>query len=53
MRTLADDALATVRAALNPVVFAAAFATGQQMALAEAFATILTPRPIAGMPTKM
>lgn len=41
MRSLADAALATVQTALDPAVFAAAFATGQQMALAEAFATIL------------
>jgi len=41
MRDLADAALATVRAALDPPVFAEAFAIGQQMSLAEAFATIL------------
>lgn len=41
MRTLADDALATVRATLDPDVFAEAFAAGQQMTLAEAFAMIL------------
>lgn len=43
MRTLADAALTTVQAALEPGVFAAAFAAGQQMALAEAFAMILLP----------
>ena len=43
MRDLADDALATVRAALDPAVFAAAFDTGRQLSLAEAFATILAP----------
>jgi len=41
MRDLADAALATVRAMLDPAIFAEAFATGQQMSLAEAFATIL------------
>ena len=43
MRALADAALATVQAALDPVVFAEAFATGQQMSLEEAFATVLDP----------
>ena len=43
MRDLADAALATVQAALEPAAFAEAFAAGQQMALAEAFATILAP----------
>ena len=47
MRTLADTALATVQAALEPALFAKAFAAGQQMSLAEAFATILAPTPIA------
>lgn len=37
-----------VQAALEPAYFAEAFATGQQMALAEAFATIL--RPIQVLP---
>lgn len=41
MHSLADAALATVQAALDPALFAKAFAAGQQMALAEAFATIL------------
>ncbi len=36
MRALADAALATVQAALEPAVFAESFAAGQQMALAEA-----------------
>jgi len=35
--------LATVRATLEPALFAEAFATGQQMALEEAFATLLAP----------
>lgn len=43
MRAVADEALATVQTALAPAVFAEAFATGQQMALTEAFTTILTP----------
>ena len=47
MRALADAALATVRDALEPAVFAEAFAMGQQMSLEEAFATILAPTPIA------
>ena len=47
MRNLADAALTTVREALDPVVFAEAFATGQQMALEEAFATILAPSSLA------
>lgn len=40
MRALADSALATVQAALEPAVFAEAFAAGQQMSLEEAFATL-------------
>lgn len=40
---LAETALATVRAALAPVVFAEAFTAGQQMTLEAAFATILSP----------
>ena len=51
VRALADAALATVRAALEPAVFAEAFATGQQMSLAEAFATILAPTQFAGVAT--
>ncbi|MEZ4731566.1 MAG: hypothetical protein R3E79_30985 [Caldilineaceae bacterium] len=42
MRTLADAALATVQAALEPAVFAEAFAAGQQMTLAEAFALFVS-----------
>jgi hypothetical protein len=41
LRTLVDAALATVRGALDPAVFAEAFATGQQLSLDEAFAGIL------------
>lgn len=41
VRVLADTALATVRTALDPALFAEAFATGQQISLTEAFVTIL------------
>jgi len=47
IRALADAALARVQAALDPAVFAEAFATGQQMSLKEAFATVLHPTAIA------
>lgn len=40
MRALADSALATVQAALNSEGFADAFATGQQMSLEKAFASM-------------
>ena len=43
LRTLADAALAAVQAALDPTSFAEAFAAGQQLALDEAFATLLAP----------
>ncbi|MFN8491754.1 MAG: helix-turn-helix domain-containing protein [Caldilineaceae bacterium] len=43
IQTLANIALATARAALDPPVFAEAFTTGQQMSLEAAFATILAP----------
>jgi predicted ATPase/DNA-binding SARP family transcriptional activator len=46
MRALADAALATVQAALEPAAFAEAFAAGQQMTLAEAFVTILMPSSV-------
>nr|HMN31319.1 hypothetical protein [Caldilineaceae bacterium] len=52
MRALADAALAMVRAALDPAAFAAAFATGQQLSLEEAYATILAPSQVVGAPTK-
>jgi len=48
MRALADAALATVRAVLEPVAFAEAFAAGQQMSLEQAFASILVPSLIPG-----
>ena len=51
IRALADAALATVQAALDPVVFAEAFATGQQMSLEEAFTTILAPTQPTSVPT--
>ena len=41
MRALADAALATVQDALEPVVFAEAFAAGQRLSTAEALATFL------------
>ncbi len=47
LRTPADAALAAVREALGPAVFAEAFAAGQQLSLDEAFATILAPVQIA------
>ena len=40
MRLLADAALTTVRAALDPALFAEAFTAGQQLSLEEAFAAI-------------
>lgn len=51
MRPLIDAALAMAQTALDPTVFAEAFATGQQMSLEEAFATILTPGPVATWPS--
>jgi hypothetical protein len=47
MRALANAALATVQAALEPALFAEAFATGQQMSLEEAFAMILALTHVA------
>jgi hypothetical protein len=52
MRALAEVALATVQGALEPAVLAEAFAAGQQMTLAEAFATILAPTKSAGALTR-
>jgi hypothetical protein len=46
MLPLVNAALATVREALDPAVFAEAFATGQQLSLEDAFATILAPSSI-------
>lgn len=45
-RVQVDAALATVRDALDPVVFAAAWAAGQQRSPEEAFATLEMPRSI-------
>ncbi|MEZ4682912.1 MAG: hypothetical protein R2932_52760 [Caldilineaceae bacterium] len=42
MRALADAALATVQATLEPAAFAEAFAAGERTVLAEAYATLLT-----------
>ena len=47
-RLLADAALATVRAALDPALFAEAFTAGQQLSLEEAFAAILAPGAATG-----
>jgi hypothetical protein len=44
MRALADAALAIARAALEPAIFAEAFATGQQLSLDEAFASTRGPK---------
>ncbi len=49
MRSLADAALATVRAALEPSAFAEMFAAGRQMSLEEAFTTILAPGHVGGV----
>ncbi|MCB0189667.1 MAG: hypothetical protein KDE31_35595, partial [Caldilineaceae bacterium] len=53
IRTLADAALATVQAALDPVLFAKAFAAGQQMAFEEVFSTILAPTPSPHVPISL
>lgn len=52
MRSLANAALAKVQAELESAVLAEAFASGQQMSLEEAFATILAPGRVAGVLTK-
>jgi len=49
-RQLAGAALAKVRAAFDPVLFAEAFKAGQQLSLEEAFATILAPGSAMGVP---
>ena len=41
MRALAEDALATVQAALDPAVFAEAFAAGQQSSVEQALSTLV------------
>ncbi len=47
LRAKADAALAAVRAALNPADFVEAYAAGQQLSFAEAYANLLTPVHIA------
>ncbi len=44
MRALADDALATVKSALEPAAFAEAFAAGQQTTMEEALGAILATK---------
>ena len=53
IRTLAEVALVKVREALDPVVFAEAFAAGQHLSLEAAFATILAPAYSAGTPLRI
>jgi hypothetical protein len=48
MVPLVETALATVRATLDPTVFAEAFAVGQQMSLEQAYTTILAPGQVSG-----
>jgi len=50
VRQLADAALATVRAALDPALFAEAFTAGQQLSLEEAFAAISASSSVTGAP---
>jgi tetratricopeptide (TPR) repeat protein len=52
LRAQVDAALAMVRAALAPALFAEAFAAGQQLLFDEAYATILAPSQVVGAPTK-
>ena len=47
LRSHTDTALATVRAALEPVVFVEAFAARERLSLGEALATLLHPTAIA------
>ncbi len=51
VRLLADTALATVRAALDPARFAEAFTAGQQLSLEEAFAAISASSSVTGAPS--
>jgi hypothetical protein len=53
IRALADDALGTVREALEPKIFAEAFTGGQQLSLEEAFATILFPTAVTRIRTRL
>jgi len=52
-RLLADTALATVRAALDPALFAEAFTAGQQLSLEEAFAAISASSSGTGVPPRL
>jgi hypothetical protein len=49
-RQLAEAALAKVRSALDPALFAGAFTAGEQLSLEEAFATILAPGSVHADP---
>jgi tetratricopeptide (TPR) repeat protein len=49
VRAKVDAAFESVRAAMPPEAFAAALATGQQLTLDEAFATLLAPNQITGI----
>lgn len=51
IRSLADAALATVHEALAAKVFDEAFATGQQLSLDKAFATLLLPSNVTSVVT--
>ena len=53
VRLLADAALATVRTALDPALFAEAFTAGQQLSLEEAFATISASSSGTGAPPRL
>ena len=50
VRRLADTALATVRASLDPPRFAEAFSAGQQLSLEEAFAAFSASSSVTGAP---
>jgi predicted ATPase/transcriptional regulator with XRE-family HTH domain len=52
-RELAGAALARVRAALDPALFAEAFAAGQRLSFEEALATILAPGSATGEPLSL
>ena len=53
VRRLADTALATVRASLDPARFAEAFTAGQQLSLEEAFAAIAASSSGTGVPPRL
>jgi hypothetical protein len=52
IRDLVDTALAKVHEALGTELFVDVFAKGQQLSLEEAFATILSPTAVTGIPTE-